>query len=1309
SCHGVHFADSDASTVDGPTQTLSVGDGKLLKYDGPSRENPDQSLCQTCHNYDQHGADSGLGCMVCHSGHTYDAGGNPNYYLLRQQVALTQIPKTGAPGTVSLTYTSYPTPYDLGGICQECHTTLSPNHVAGATCTDCHSHTTGFTHVSGSGGYGCEDCHGADHVVSSSQAAWISFFDNGSDHAWAESGAVETYATCSLCHKTNLLAQHANDCALCHAGSAPPRNSFGAWNQTCQQGSCHPSYHAGVSDAHDNEYYSGGSGGCNVCHDHVQWSFTWDGVADNSFCGECHTMGADSTAPVSSSDLQASYEGAASISLWATDGRAIKAIYYRLDDGPIATYSSPISVSPPASGVANHSLEYWARDWANNVESPHHTGLFTVTGDTVAPVTSSDAQAAYGGTATIQLTATDNSTSLGVAATYYQDGLGGTVMEGTTVVIAAPASGSESHTLYFWSVDHAGNVETKNSVTFSVFKDETAPTTTTNLVPLPQIYGRPDLRDEAYLDFQLSAVDPDPGSGMAGIQVSSSITTLRFENSNEAWWDGGTWNMTVWNFLGDGNYPISYAARDNSGNIESEQTVTITVDRTRPVTASDAVAEYSGTATITLSPTDATSGVATTYYQDGLGGTVLEGTSAVIAAPASGSANHTLYFWSVDNVGNVEFKKNVSFTIYAAGTDIFPPTGSVSINGGADWTNSTSTTLSLTADDGGGSGLDQMRFSSDNSTWNAWEPYAVSRAWSLASGDGTKTVYVQFQDVAGNISESYSDTIGLETVAPATGCNAAEGGNYFSDNFSGIRTFTLTPVDTGDSGVAATWWQLDSTGGDWTSGTSVGVSAPESGTASHTLYWYSVDNAGNQETQQSVTFIMEAGGTENTAVVINEGAWVDANNGATGAWAYYEIYADDVLIGTKTANGTSTWNCPQTSISSGGHVDVGLYAGFSSYSSIFDSHTPITYTVTLPAGVTPVRIASGTIGNIVYVTAIPDSTAPVTTTDVVSGAVYVGNRTFSLSPADTGGTGVAGTWWQLDSTGGAWTSGTSVAVAAPASGTASHTLYWYSKDYAGNQETVKSVAFSLEAIGTETTSLALDQLVAAYADLGATVAWANYKIYADDVLIGSFNAPTAVPATATNQTFNWSCPQVDISAGGHVDIVMDAGFTNNTLWEPDSTVPFTYTLTLPAGTKRLAAATWTGFPKKSVGNDYDEEYDEEYTYVVLSNGTIGNIRYASTGSDLSAPVTTIDAVNGGSYGGDQNFTLTPTDTGGSGVESTWWSLDSASGPWTIGTAVPVSAPSSGTSSHTIYWYSRDQVGNQESQQAVSFNVSSGGG
>ncbi|MEJ2202117.1 MAG: hypothetical protein P8X63_14040, partial [Desulfuromonadaceae bacterium] len=204
--HGVHFADSDASTVDGPTQTLSVGDGKLLKYDGPSRENPDQSLCQTCHNYDQHGADSGLGCMVCHSGHTYDAGGNPNYYLLRQQVDLAVVPKTGASGTVNLTYTSYPVPANLGGICEQCHL-LPAGHDSNDSCKDCHFHNVGFAHGVGATGDGCLECHG--HDAGYEYSAGI--FSVGAGTAQSHSTHTETDADdlrgpgmgCGDCHDTS--------------------------------------------------------------------------------------------------------------------------------------------------------------------------------------------------------------------------------------------------------------------------------------------------------------------------------------------------------------------------------------------------------------------------------------------------------------------------------------------------------------------------------------------------------------------------------------------------------------------------------------------------------------------------------------------------------------------------------------------------------------------------------------------------------------------------------------------------------------------------------------------------------------------------------------------------------------------------------------------------------------------------------------------------------------------------------------------------------------------------------------------------
>ena len=62
----------------------------------------------------------------------------------------------------------------------------------------------------------------------------------------------------------------------------------------------------------------------------------------------------------------------------------------------------------------------------------------------------------------------------------------------------------------------------------------------------------------------------------------------------------------------------------------------------------------------------------------------------------------------------------------------------------------------------------QMQFSNDNSTWSTAEAYANTKSWSLPSGDGQKTVYVKFSDVAGNWSETVSDQITLDTTRPTT-------------------------------------------------------------------------------------------------------------------------------------------------------------------------------------------------------------------------------------------------------------------------------------------------------------------------------------------------------------------------------------------------------------------------------------------------------------------------------------------------------------------------------------------------------------
>ncbi len=138
------------------------------------------------------------------------------------------------------------------------------------------------------------------------------------------------------------------------------------------------------------------------------------------------------------------------------------------------------------------------------------------------------------------------------------------------------------------------------------------------------------------------------------------------------------------------------------------------------------------------------------------------------------------------------------------------PTGSVEINGGAALTGAADVTLALTWDDGDGSGVTKMRFSNDGATWSAWENPAASKAWTLAAGDGYKTVRAQFRDKAGNVSLAYSDYIVVDTTAP-TGTIVINGGAETAPNPDAL--LTLTWDDAGGSGV--TRMRFSNDGATW--------------------------------------------------------------------------------------------------------------------------------------------------------------------------------------------------------------------------------------------------------------------------------------------------------------------------------------------------------------------------------------------------------------------------------------------------------------------------------------------------------------
>jgi len=194
----------------------------------------------------------------------------------------------------------------------------------------------------------------------------------------------------------------------------------------------------------------------------------------------------DTTPPVTTSNVVASYVSNALITFSATDaGSGVANTYYILDGG-LQTIGKSVSVT----ALGAHTLQFWSVDAAGNAEL-HKNAAFTITApvvvDTMPPVTISDAKATYVTSAAIKLTATDAGS--GVASTYYiLDG--GVQTAGTAVSVTATGT----HTLEFWSTDVAGNAETHKTVSFTVTDAVVTPPTTgtghTVKVKIPKVHTR---------------------------------------------------------------------------------------------------------------------------------------------------------------------------------------------------------------------------------------------------------------------------------------------------------------------------------------------------------------------------------------------------------------------------------------------------------------------------------------------------------------------------------------------------------------------------------------------------------------------------------------------------------------------------------------------------------------------------------------------------------------------------------------------------------------------------------------------------
>lgn len=453
--------------------------------------------------------------------------------------------------------------------------------------------------------------------------------------------------------------------------------------------------------------------------------------------------------------------------------------------------------------------------------------------------------------------------------------------------------------IYYKSTDKTGNVETAKTETIRI--DKTAPSGSI-------IINNGDAYTTS-LSVRLTLTATDDTSG---------IYQARYSNDNI--WDTEPWEefstTKDWTLQsGDGARTVYYQIKDNAGLISEAYSDTIILDIAPPtgsiIINGDATYTTTTTVTLTLSATDSTSGISKMRFSnDNI--TYTEWQAYTTSNPwtlQNGDGEKTVYVQFQDKAGLT------STYIDIIVLDTTQPTGSITIAEDATYTNSTSVTLKLSAHDVT-SGVAQMRFSNDNTTWSDWETYNTFKSWILLTGDGTKGVTVQYRDNAG-LTSFYSDLIILDTTKPTA--NAGAGKTVTEDT---LVTFDGS-ASTDENGITSYIWTFTDATPQTLSGKNPTYTFATLG--EYTVTLKVTDPAGNSATDQIIITVVDItkpiakAGIDQT---VDEDALVTFDASAS---------SDDVGIISYT------WT----------FTDAGTLQTLDGMNSTYTFHTPGIYTVTL--------------------------------------------------------------------------------------------------------------------------------------------------------------------------------------------------------------------------------------------------------------------------------------------------------------------------------------------------------------------------
>ncbi len=254
--------------------------------------------------------------------------------------------------------------------------------------------------------------------------------------------------------------------------------------------------------------------------------------------------------------------------------------------------------------------------------------------------------------------------------------------------------------------------------------------------------------------------------------------------------------------------------------------------------------------TVTLTGSDAASGVEATYYRIGNGSTVLyEGPFVVDAQGVT-----AMRYWSVDAAGNIEPETLASIQI-----DSEPPAGTMGLVG-PSVVATTQVQISSNV-----TGANRMRVNG-GAGWSGIMGYSAL-ATVTVSGEGARTISAQYLDAVDNTLTLSTDVL-VDLTGPTTTVTGAPASGFAPGNV----TLTVSATDALTS-VAATYVSVDGAPEQLLVGSSVVVS----GHGAHTVSARSVDAVGNGGPVAQTSFEIDTVFPSGTMTVQNGAAVVGSS------------------------------------------------------------------------------------------------------------------------------------------------------------------------------------------------------------------------------------------------------------------------------------------------------------------------------------------------------------------------------------------------------------------------------------------------